>query len=700
MIPPFLFFILYPISAIVTIVLAIFGWYNRKNSISQPFILLMVATSIWTTGDWLNTLTADPILNYLINSTIYPAVVTVPIAWFLVSLYYTGYDQYLTRTRVAALFIVPAIAVFLVITNPFHHLYYPLVVPEMVGNLVFWHYYHGTFFYIVLVYLYLLPAIAFVLILNLLFGPTAIYRRQTFLLFLAAFIPFSSDLLYVLYPGFYPTIDYTPFSFTIVGILIAFGIVRYQLFSSVPLAYASVFSSMHDGVFVTDSSFHLIDLNPAAIHICGRSSRDAIGSSVCEIMPAIGIPDDDNTSRCGVKRERRQEIEIIGKTGSVWYEVSDFPLSSGNRSTGWIFTVRDISRRKQIEQKYKESQERLRLAIDGSHIGIWEYHVLTKTLDLSSSLGEILGYGSELKTRDSLEIADYLIPEDRNLFISFLNENLRKYGVFFESDLRMQCRDGSWRWIYVRGKVVEFDKAEHPLLVIGTSLDISDRRNTQESLEIANKKLSLLSSITRHDILNQVTGLQGYLEFSLEEILDGPVHRYLKLCEGITHTIHDQIEFTRIYEEIGVHSPTWQNLNLIIKKVQRDLPNTTIRYHVSFDNLMIYADPLLEKVIYTLIENTIRHGESVTDVWFRYEIVDSDLIFQYEDNGIGVEEGDKTRIFIKNFGKNTGFGLFIAKEILAITGITIQEKGVPGKGVIFNMVVTAGNYRFVRRTDI
>jgi signal transduction histidine kinase len=231
-------------------------------------------------------------------------------------------------------------------------------------------------------------------------------------------------------------------------------------------------------------------------------------------------------------------------------------------------------------------------------------------------------------------------------------------------------------------------------------LDISERRNTLESLKIANSKLNLLSSITRHDILNQVTGLQAYLDFALEEVTEGSAYQYLKKSKAITRTIQSQIEFTRIYEDIGVRSPKWQDLYLVIEKVIGDLAHVDLEYHLDFSPILVYADPLLEKVFFTLVENTVRHGEKATDVWFSYELSDSHLTFLYEDNGIGVRMEDKDQIFLKHFGKNTGFGLFIALDILAITGITIRELGIPGKGVRFEIIIPEGKFLFPSEREL
>jgi signal transduction histidine kinase len=108
----------------------------------------------------------------------------------------------------------------------------------------------------------------------------------------------------------------------------------------------------------------------------------------------------------------------------------------------------------------------------------------------------------------------------------------------------------------------------------------------------------------------------------------------------------------------------------------------------------VYVDPLFERVVYTLIENTQRHGMHATEVRFSGKTTDSGLVILYEDNGIGIGNEDKKRLFERGFGKHTGFGLFLSHEILAITGITIRETGEPGQGVRFELTVPKGAYRF------
>jgi signal transduction histidine kinase len=85
----------------------------------------------------------------------------------------------------------------------------------------------------------------------------------------------------------------------------------------------------------------------------------------------------------------------------------------------------------------------------------------------------------------------------------------------------------------------------------------------------------------------------------------------------------------------------------------------------------------------------------VTRIAFSEQETPEGLVISYIDDGIGIPAEDKARLFRKGFGKNTGLGLFLSREILSITGLAIRETGVPGKGVRFEIIAPKGNYRFL-----
>jgi len=231
--------------------------------------------------------------------------------------------------------------------------------------------------------------------------------------------------------------------------------------------------------------------------------------------------------------------------------------------------------------------------------------------------------------------------------------------------------------------------------------DITDRKRAEDALRQVNKQLNLLSSITRHDILNQLMALKGYLYLS-KEMIDDPMTLagYIQKEEQAANTIERQISFTWDYQELGVAAPEWQNVNASIEKALTGLPMRAVRVETDPNNPAIFADRLFEKVFYNLIDNALRYGGAgmKTIRVFSHE-TDAGLLIVCEDDGVGISAEDKKKLFTRGFGKNTGLGLFLSREILGITGITITENGTPGTGARFEITVPKGTYRFTGADD-
>ena len=224
--------------------------------------------------------------------------------------------------------------------------------------------------------------------------------------------------------------------------------------------------------------------------------------------------------------------------------------------------------------------------------------------------------------------------------------------------------------------------------------EITERKRVEKALDEANQKLSLLSDITRHDINNQLLTLNGYVELLHGEIDDPSIEHYFSRITKASSQISSMIQFTREYEKIGIRAPVWQDLQTLVNSAGKGVipGQVTLKNNIP-SGREVYADPLVVKVLYNLIDNAIRHGGRITTIRFSAEVRKGDLIVICEDDGEGVVTAEKERIFDRAFGKNTGFGLPISREILNITGITMKEAGEPGTGARFEIVVPSGKFR-------
>lgn len=229
-------------------------------------------------------------------------------------------------------------------------------------------------------------------------------------------------------------------------------------------------------------------------------------------------------------------------------------------------------------------------------------------------------------------------------------------------------------------------------------VDITDRVKAEHAINLANRKLNILSSVTRHDILNQLTVLHGYLALTEDVTEEAGVGEmtgpYLRQVERAARTIRLQIEFTRDYQDIGIHAPEWHCISIILAYATSKLDPGEVQVQNTVSGLEIYTDPLITGVFYNLLDNALRHAGRLTRITVSCREVPEGLVISVSDDGDGILPKHKEQIFERGYGKNTGYGLFIIRDILDITGITIQETGTFGEGAQFELLVPGGAFRF------
>jgi len=217
----------------------------------------------------------------------------------------------------------------------------------------------------------------------------------------------------------------------------------------------------------------------------------------------------------------------------------------------------------------------------------------------------------------------------------------------------------------------------------------TDNKNEEQVLQDKNqKRFQIMVSITRHDIINQLHVAMGYTALAKDLCQDTQEqYKYFKGIEVAHEKIQRYILFTHEYENIG-KEPKWQSISEIIQSISYD--EVIIRDECS--GLSVFADSLLEKVFSNLIDNTVRHGgKNVTEARISYCAFEDGINIIYEDDGVGIPSDQKKKIFEKGYGKNTGLGLFLVRQILSTTRISIRETGGTN-GARFEIFVPKGEY--------
>lgn len=242
----------------------------------------------------------------------------------------------------------------------------------------------------------------------------------------------------------------------------------------------------------------------------------------------------------------------------------------------------------------------------------------------------------------------------------------------------------------------ELQAAYEEMAAIGEELrsNYDELGKTQQTLTQARKKLTLLNTLTFQELQNGIFSLNGLLDLAKDAGCSETGHAYLQKGQETLDSIENSLRFAKNYQQLGINEPKWQDVNSVFLYAISHLDFTRISRTVKLDGLEIYADPLLENVFYELMKNVIQHGGGADMVTLKYRKESDGITVFVEDNGPGIPPEDKERIFERQFLNKEGFGLFLVREILSITGISIRETGETGKGARFEIIVPEGMYRF------
>lgn len=350
----------------------------------------------------------------------------------------------------------------------------------------------------------------------------------------------------------------------------------------------------------------------------------------------------------------------------------------------------EVEQHKQAEDALRENDAVLQSMLDATPVGV-ALLVDRVFRKVNNSLCDMTGYSEKELTGKNTRIM-YIDDAEYERIKRDLYKPMDYKGVrTLES--RILKKDGSI--IDVMISLSPFDPGNTTSGVTVTVMDITERKRSEDALKRASHQVALLNSVTRHDILNKLTALRGYIGYMKKHENDETLAEIIRKEENITNLIEKLIIFTRDYKDVGVRPPDWIGIADMIGTVRKSIELGPVLIKEKTNSLEIYTDPLIRKVFYNLVDNSLRHGGQVTEIRVTARENDDHLVLMYEDNGIGIPTDEKERIFEQEYGKNTGLGLFLVREILAITGIKISETGEPGKGARFEITVPKGSYRFI-----
>ena len=341
-------------SALLATGLALFVWHRRASIWKRPFAILMLASAEWALAYALE-LTADQLVVKLFWAKIqYLGIVVAPLAWFVFALRYAGEERWHSRRSLALLSVVPAVTYLLVASNEVHRLVWRQASLRQVGPFILLDLTYGPWFWANAAYAYLLVLGGTVLLLRVLQRKPSVRGRHLGLFLLVPLLPTVASASFVFSLGPLQDIDLTPVALTVSGLVLAWSILRYQLFDLVPIARKTVIDSMSDGVLVVNPEGRIVEVNPAAQKVLDRQEVDLLGLTLSETFPRWA----DLWPAAEEAELLETEVQLEEDGSARHYDLRRSPLySRDGRFSGYLIVFRDITQRKAAEKELKASKQ-------------------------------------------------------------------------------------------------------------------------------------------------------------------------------------------------------------------------------------------------------------------------------------------------------------------------------------------------------
>jgi PAS domain S-box-containing protein len=345
------------ISAAISVGLAVYAWLRRPATAAIPFAGLMLAVAIWSFGYAMELASTGLTVKLFWARFQYLGIAAIPVAWLALAVEYTDQGRWLTLRNLALLSLVPLATLALVWTSGHHGLIWSEVGLETIDSLTILALTYGSWFWIQSAYAYALLLAGTILIARAFYQAPPAYRGQARVILIGALIPWLCNLFGLLSRGGhlpYVGLDPTPFGFTATGILVAWGLLRFQLLDIVPVARDAIVENMGDAVIVLNAQNRVVDLNRAAQEIFHLTETSAIGQPAGEVL--AGLPD---LAQC-CQEPGEGQSEVLMQVGEVQraYDLSITALrDSRGRLTGRLAVLHDVTERQKAEEGQRKALE-------------------------------------------------------------------------------------------------------------------------------------------------------------------------------------------------------------------------------------------------------------------------------------------------------------------------------------------------------
>jgi PAS domain S-box-containing protein len=476
----------------------------------------------------------------------------------------------------------------------------------------------------------------------------------------------------------------------------------------------AAFESVALAVIITDVSGYIMWVNPAFTNLTGYSVEEAIGQHTSLLKSGLMTREFYDNLWSTILQGKVWTGEFINrkKDGTVYYEVETItPIINDKGEVSRFISVKvDITHRIEMESALRVSEARWQTALEGSGYGIWDMNMLTGQVFYSAQYKYMLGY-DETDNWTTIEDWTRLVhPSDLEGCQAKLNSHFNEETEFYSDEYRMRCKDGSFKWIHDSGKVIEWAAKGKPARVIGTHIDIDDRKRLEVSLMESiekerelNELKSRFVSTASHEfrtplssILITSDSLLTYWERMENAQIKDKLNKINNQVLHLTKIVNDVLHLSKIEEGKVEFNPVDIDIIEICRQVIESFNSdpklaSKINFISPYSSVIMKLDSrLIFQVINNLISNSIKYTPENPNIRLEVARKNRELCISLSDNGIGIPESDQKHLFKPFYrASNTtliqgnGLGLSIVRESVVLHGGNITFKSYPGQGTTF-----------------
>jgi PAS domain S-box-containing protein len=358
----------------------------------------------------------------------------------------------------------------------------------------------------------------------------------------------------------------------------------------------------------------------------------------------------------------------------------------------------DITERKKVKETLRKGMEKYRELADSLPEIVFETDINGVLTYANQSAFEMTGYTKEDLAKGICAF-DLVEQKDKKRAKDHISKTLANKSAV-DNEYTFVRKDGSTFPTIIVSKSIVVENA--PVGLRGVAMDITQRKEAEEEqkkgqakIKTINGKLRVVGGLTRHDLINKLMTIKANTYLLKKRAGDKPeLAKYLAGIDSALDGANQIIEFGRAYEKIGSEELTNIHVEEFFNEAIALFPELLVINVINESRgLTVLADSLLRQLFYNLIDNSLKHGEKITQIRLHYNKNSDGVKLYYEDNGVGIPTENKPKIFTESFttGNGSGLGLRLIKKIMEVYGWTITEEGESSKGAKFVIAIPKSN---------